>query len=80
MDFEKILQQTKVAEKAVQQMKNQTRDFERMLELTVKGAPEADKQKIEQIRLLSIKAIELAKQGKSDEAQQLIKQFEKDGR
>lgn len=80
MDFEKILQHAKASEKLVQQVKTHTRDFEKMLEATVKGAPEGDKQKIEEIRVLSIKAIELAKQGKGDEAQQLIKNFGTDGR
>lgn len=80
MDFKKILNQTKIAEKAVETMKQQTRDFEKMLEMTVKDAPDSDQKKIEEIRVLSKKAIQLAKEGKGDEAQKLIKQYQKDGR
>lgn len=80
MEFDKILQQMKMADKAIDQIKIQTRNFEQLMEQSVKSVPDADKQKVEEIRVLSIKAFELAKQGKGDEAQQLIKKFQDNGR
>lgn len=43
---------------------------------TLKNANESEKPEIENIMALTTKAINLAKQGKSDQAQELIKTFE----
>lgn len=78
IDLNTIIEQGKLAQKAVVEIKNQNRIFESILQEAVKGAPNEDKKKVEEVRLLSLKAINLAKEGKIEEAQNLIKIF-KDG-
>ena len=75
IDIENVQQQQKMVQKMIEEINNQNRIFEQTIESAMKGAPESDKKEIEKIRILAKKAISLAKQGKSDEAQNLIKQF-----
>lgn len=76
MDFQKILEQTELAKRAVAEMKKQTRNFETVMEQTVKKAPKEHQKELDEIRALSIRALNLAKQGKGKEAEQLIKDFQ----
>ena len=78
IDLKTIEQQAKATKTAIAEIKKQNRTFETILQEAVKGAPKEDKQVIENVRLLSIKAMNLAKEGKIEEAQNLIKTF-KDG-
>ena len=75
IDIENVQQQQKMVQKMIEEINNQNRIFEQTIDSAMKGAPESDKKEIEKIRILAKKAISLAKQGKSDEAQNLIKQF-----
>lgn len=79
MELHQLKELLKSSEKAAMEIKNQNRIFGSTLQEAIKGAPIEDKDKIDQVRILSLKAIELAKQGKSEEAQQLIKEFNNGG-
>lgn len=80
MDLNDVIQQANISKEAIQQIKNQNRIFETILHEAVKGAPNEDKSKIEEVRMMSKKVIDLAKQGKSEEAQQMIKDFQNGGK
>lgn len=75
MDISKLKKQLENAKKMASSINQQNTIFEQTLQEAVKGAKEEDKPEIERVRVLSIRAIALAKQGKSQEAQDLIKQF-----
>jgi len=75
IDLNAIKQQGEAVQKLITEMNNQNRIFENTIDSAMKGAPESDKKAINKIKLLSKKAINLAKQGKMDEAQTLIKSF-----
>ena len=79
MELHQLQELLKSSEKAVSEIKNQNRIFETTLQEAVKGAPIEEKDNIDQMRIFSLKIIELAKQGKSEEAQQLIKEFKNGG-
>ena len=72
---ETIDQQVKLANKAIEEMKNQNRIFENIIKETLINAPESDKNQIQRFQAMSIKAMNLAKKGKTEEAQNLIKNF-----
>lgn len=76
MDLSTIIKQAELSKQAVMEINQQNRIFEQILNDVVKGAPKEDQAKVDEIRLLSLKAINLAKQGKNDEAQKLIKDFQ----
>lgn len=75
MDFSHINELINNSQKALQEIQNQTRIFENVMQNVLENAPEGDKTKIQDVQLLMTKALNLAKQGKGDEAQQLIKNF-----
>jgi len=66
----------KLAEESKNQMNLQIRIFDETMVEMVKGVPEEDKEQVEHFRALSQRAINLAKEGKSQEAQELIKNFQ----
>ncbi len=74
-NFDQLSQHAELSKKAVEEMKKQIRVYEQTMEATVKNAPDDQKKELESVRLMSIRALNLAKQGKSDEANQLIKDF-----
>lgn len=76
MDLNAVKRQLESVQKLASSAKEQNAIFETLLQEAVKGAPEEDKPIIEKVRIMSIKAVALAKEGKSEEAQNLIKQFE----
>jgi hypothetical protein len=79
MDFKFLQSQMELAKKSISEIKNQNTIFETLLHEAIKGAPEEDKQEIERVRALSVKALNLAKAGKTKEAQDLIKNFRHGG-
>lgn len=79
MDLQHIKAQLELSKKAIQETKNQNRIFETILQEAIKGAPKEDKHKIQHLQNMSRKAISLAKQGKLEEAQNLIKSFSDGG-
>lgn len=79
-NFESLQQQAEMSKRAVEEMKRQIRLYEQTMETMVKTAPDDQKTELESVRLMSIRALNLAKQGKSDEAQQLIKDFKNGGK
>lgn len=79
MDLKNIKAQLELSKKAIQETKNQNRIFETILQEAIKGAPKEDKKEIQRLQNMSRKAINLAKQGKLEEAQTLIKSFSDGG-
>ena len=79
MDLKNIKAQLQLSKKAIQETKNQNRIFETILQEAIKGAPKEDKKEIQRLQNMSRKAINLAKQGKLEEAQTLIKSFSDGG-
>lgn len=72
MEFKNILAQVELSKKSIMEMKNLNCTFENLLQEAVKGAPEKDKKKMEELRSKSVQAIRLAEEGKADEAQKII--------
>ena len=79
MDWKKITSQMKDVEKMTSGIKEQSRIFENILQETVKGCDDSQKPIIEETIALTKRALALAKQGKRDEATQLIKDFKYGG-
>lgn len=79
MDLKNIKAQLELSKKAIQETKNQNRIFETILQEAIKGAPKEDKKEIQRLQNMSRQAINLAKQGKLEEAQTLIKSFSDGG-
>ena len=78
MDLTQIQKQLELAKETINQMSNQNRIFDQTLQEAIKGASDKDKPELERVRVLSLRAIALAKQGKNAQAQELIKQFKRD--
>lgn len=76
MNWDQINKQVKLAESLVKESKNQIRIFDDVLQEAIKGVEGDDKKEIERVRALSQRAINLAKQGKGDKAQEIIKNFQ----
>lgn len=79
LDLKTIIEQTKLSKKSMIEIQNQSRIFENILFEAVKGAPKKDQKKVEEFRQLQIKVLNLAKEGKINEAQNLIKTFSDGG-
>lgn len=75
MDLNQIKQQAEISKKAIAEIQKQNRIFDTLLQKAMTGAPEEDKKTIASVQSLSMKALNLAKQGKMNEAQNLIKSF-----
>lgn len=70
-----INEQIKLANKAIEQLKNQNSIFEKIIQTALENAPQEDKEKIQKLQMTSMKAINLAKSGKITEAEEIIKEF-----
>lgn len=79
MDINHINELLSTSRKALEQIQNQTRIFEGVIDNVLENAPNGDKQEIQGVQILMKKALNLAKQGKGEEAQKIIKDFQ-DGR
>lgn len=75
MDLSNIKSQLEIANNAILQIKEQNRIFDTLISKSIAQAPEKDKKTIEQISLMSKKAINLAKKGEINKANDLIKNF-----
>ena len=76
MGLDNIKKQIELGNKAIEQFKNQNAIFDEMLTETIKGIPEDQKRQVEEVQALSQRAVNLAKQGKVEEAKTLIKQMQ----
>lgn len=75
IDLNSLKEQMEASKKMFNEINNQNRIFGELIDNAMKGAPDQDKSEISKIKLMAKKAINLAKQGKSEEAQTLIKNF-----
>lgn len=71
-----IEQLKKLSEKAGKQMQRQMRLLDSTFSEMMVNLPEDEAKKVEKLKVLTNKAIQLAKQGKADEAQNIIKEFQ----
>ena len=71
-----INQMLELAKRSSIQLNQEIAIFDKILLDTIKNAPEDDKSDIERVKALATKAINLAKMGKAEEAQQVIKDFQ----
>lgn len=76
MDLKNIKKQIELSKNAVSEMKKQNAIFDTLLQEAIKGAPEEHKPAIDKMRSVVIKVKNLAKNGKLQEAQELIKQYQ----
>ena len=67
---------TNLADKAIDQMNEEIAIFGKTLDQSIINAPEGDKTIIQDFKALTTKAFNLAKMGKADEAQALIRSFQ----
>lgn len=75
MDLNTLKQQLETSKKMFSEINNQNRIFGELIDNAMKGAPDQDKPEISKMKLMMTKAVNLAKQGKTEEAQTLVKQF-----
>lgn len=68
-----IKDQLNLAQKAIQEMKNQNKIFENLIQSTLEKSPESDKKDIQDFQVKINNILSLAKSGKIDEAQELLK-------
>lgn len=74
-----LQQLSKMAMESSKQLNQQMSILENVMSETLKNAPEENKAEIEKVKALTNKAINLAKQGKMQDVDQIIKYF-KNGR
>lgn len=74
-----LQQLSKMAMQSSKQLNQQMSILENVMSETLKNAPEENKAEIEKVKALTNKAINLAKQGKMQDVDQIIKNF-KNGR
>ena len=70
-----LKEQLETSKKLFSEINIQNRIFGELIDNAIKGAPDQDKPEISKIKLIATKAINLAKQGKAEEAQTLIKNY-----
>ena len=73
---ENIKELQELSRKAVSELNTQIRIFESSINQTLENVNEDEKSEVEKLKALSTKAINLAKMGKADQAQQLIKDYQ----
>lgn len=71
-----LKQLMKLAEKSMEQINKEIRIFELTLDESIKNVDDNDKGEIESLKALSTKAINLAKMGKAEKAQEIIRNFQ----
>ena len=63
----------KLSEQNTKQIEIEMAKFDKVFEEVVKGVPEDQKGEVERVKIICNKAIALAKEGKQEESNQLIK-------
>lgn len=72
MDIQSLI---KLSESNANQMRIETAKVEKVFEAVIKNCPEGDISTIERLRILSNKAMNLAKEGKIQEANNVIEEL-----
>jgi hypothetical protein len=80
VDLKMILEQSQLAKNAMEQINVQNRIFENTIKQALMGAPDGDKNKINEVGQLMAKVTQLAKEGKINEAQNLVTEFQNGGK
>lgn len=80
MGLDNIKKQIELGRKSIKELQNQNAIFDELLTETIEGVPEEQKNLVQEIKVLSQRAFALAKQGKTEEAQTLIKQMQNVGK
>lgn len=75
MNTVNLKKQIELGNKAAKELQNQNAIFESLLNEALKNVPDEQKKEVQKIQLLCKKSISLAKSGKSEEAKNLIKNY-----
>ena len=70
-----LKQLQEMAKESSKKLNLELRIFDETMAEAIKGVPDSEKQIVEQVKGLSQRAINLAKNGKIEQAQQIIKDF-----
>ena len=76
INAEKLKEQLKQVKALSETINKESIIFEKTIQEAIKGAQGSDKKKIEDVSLLCKRALSLAKQGKMQESQEMIKKFQ----
>lgn len=79
MNIDNIRQQIESSKQMISVFKKQNLIFESVIDQAIKGVPTENQHEVQKVKNLYLKAKNLAKQGKMDEVNALIKEFT-DGR
>lgn len=72
---ENLQQLMNLAQKSAQQINKEITIFDQWIKDVQKNVPDDQKSQVEEINALLIKAVNLAKMGKAEEAQELVKNY-----
>ncbi|QHB40983.1 hypothetical protein HWC99_gp52 [Flavobacterium phage vB_FspS_tant8-1] len=75
-EFENLINQMNLSRSAIEEMKSQQSMIDKTISIALKKCPEDQKDKMLNLKNLSQKVVNLAKEGKTEKALKLIKQFE----
>jgi hypothetical protein len=75
-DNKTIIELANLSQKSAQELTQQIRIFDEIMQKTVQQANEGDKQAVEELFGIAQQAINLAKTGKVDQANETIRNFE----
>lgn len=75
-EFENLINQMNLSKSAIEQMKSQQSMIDKSISIALEKCPEDQKDKMLNLKNLSQKVVNLAKEGKTEKALELIKQFE----
>lgn len=75
-EFENLINQMNLSRNAIEQMKSQQSMIDKTISIALEKCPEDQKDKMLNLKNLSQKVVNLAKEGKTEKALELIKQFE----
>ncbi len=75
-EFENLINQMNLSKNAIEQIKSQQNMIDKSIKVAIDNCPDDQKDKMLKLKNVSQKVVNLAKEGKTDEALKLIKDFE----
>ena len=75
-EFENLINQMNLSKNAIQQMKLQQNMIDKSIKVAIDNCPDDQKDKMLKLKNVSQKVVNLAKEGKTEKALEIIKQFE----
>lgn len=75
-DYKRLQELSKIGRKASKELESLVDGFSESLDIVIRNAPEQDKGEIEKVKALFNKSFNLAKQGNTVEATEIIKNYQ----